>query len=115
MSLPEVSFESWYYGIHSGDGYSLASGSKYSMHGDFFAAWDPRLQNGLVAHCMNKHQRSCSAVQVWPSSDVAPYHKGDVTSNGEYLFNINNPKYAAATTRVPEPSVAPTPAGHHAH
>lgn len=106
VSVPKVAFESWYHGIHGGSSYSLASGSGYSMHGDFFAAWDPRLQNGLIDNCLNTHQRSCSVVQVWPSNDVAPNHTGDVTSNGEYLFNINNPKYAAAAAPAPAPASA---------
>jgi hypothetical protein len=95
VAVPKVAFESWYNGIHGGPGYSLASMGTYSMHGDFFAAWDPRLQNGLIDNCLNTHQRSCSVVQVWPSNGVAPNHTGDVTSEGVYLFNMSNPKYAA--------------------
>ncbi|HKA97417.1 MAG TPA: DUF1996 domain-containing protein [Streptosporangiaceae bacterium] len=113
VSVPKIAFESWYNGIHGGSSFSLSTGSNYSMHGDFFAAWDPRLQNGLIDNCLNTHRRSCSAVQVWPSNDVAPNHTGDVTSDGEYLFNINNPKYAAAArpaTAKSAPAAAPAAA-----
>ena len=126
VSVPKIAFESWYNGIHGGSSYSLSTGSNYAMHGDFFAAWDPRLQNGLIDNCLNAHHRSCSVVQVWPSNDVAPNHTGDVTSDGKYLFNINNPKYAAAAmpaaatprsspgaigtpTATPPPSPSPDP------
>ena len=62
VSLPEVDF-SIYYNIAGGaQQYELSSQlsnpshSRYTMHGDFFAAWDPQVQNALVAACLNAGQ-----------------------------------------------------------
>jgi hypothetical protein len=55
ISLPEVAFEVEFPGIAGagGVGYHLASGGIYSWHGDFIANWDQRVQNALVASCLN--------------------------------------------------------------
>ena len=36
-----------------GSNYSLSSGGVYSMHADFFNAWDSHVQNALIAGCLN--------------------------------------------------------------
>jgi hypothetical protein len=62
VSLPEVDFEINYYDVAGGAQYELSSQlsspshSPYTMHGDFFAAWDPRVQNALVGACLNAGQ-----------------------------------------------------------
>jgi hypothetical protein len=61
VSLPEVTFESDYPGLYNGSQYVLSSGGQYSFHGDFFAAWDQRTQNALVASCLNS-PHDCAAV-----------------------------------------------------
>jgi hypothetical protein len=53
VSLPEVAFELDFPGVAGGPGYHLASGGTYSWHGDFIANWDNRVQNALVASCLN--------------------------------------------------------------
>ncbi len=53
VSLPRVVYNLDYEGIAGGPSYSLASGNPYSMHADFFAAWDVRVQNALVSECLN--------------------------------------------------------------
>lgn len=53
VSLPEVTFEIDFPGIAGGPDYYLASGGIYSLHGDFIAKWDDRVQNALVASCLN--------------------------------------------------------------
>lgn len=44
----------------------LSSGSQYSMHADFFAAWDNRVQSALVNSCLNagKHCNGMDRSQV---------------------------------------------------
>jgi hypothetical protein len=104
VSLPQLHYEDWVNGTAGGPNYYLSSGGVYSMHGDFFAAWDNRLQNGLVDNCFNTHITSCHVVQVDES--------GNVTHNGTYLFNLSQypatstPLSAGAAAKVPPPAVA---------
>lgn len=53
VSLPKVTVEVDWEGNTGGPAYSLASGGVYSMHADFFAGWDSRVQNALVETCLN--------------------------------------------------------------
>jgi Domain of unknown function (DUF1996) len=46
------------YPIDRGQGVTLASGSPYSAHADFFNAWDQRRLEQLVASCF--HMRGCN-------------------------------------------------------
>jgi len=39
--------------ITNGDGVQLASGPAYTLHADFFNAWDPAIQKQLVDTCIN--------------------------------------------------------------
>jgi hypothetical protein len=61
VSLPEVTFEIDFNGIAGGPDYYLASGGIYSFHGDFMADWDNRVQNALVASCLNV-PHDCAAI-----------------------------------------------------
>jgi hypothetical protein len=53
VSLPQITYEIDYPGITGGPQYTLSSHGTYSMHADFFAAWDPQVQNALVTGCLN--------------------------------------------------------------
>jgi hypothetical protein len=53
VSLPQIFMSIYYYGNAGGPSYVLSSHGKYTMHGDFFAAWDPQVQNALVGGCLN--------------------------------------------------------------
>jgi uncharacterized protein DUF1996 len=53
VSLPQITYEIDYPGITGGSQYTLSSHGTYSMHADFFAAWDPQVQNALVTGCLN--------------------------------------------------------------
>jgi hypothetical protein len=71
---------------------SLSSGGVYSFHGEFIAAWDSRMEQGLVAHCLNTATAPCHVIQVAPN--------GDVTINGgTKIFNLSD--YSASPTPTP--------------
>lgn len=53
ISLPQITYEIDYPGIAGGPQYTLSSHGPYTMHADFFAAWDPQVQNALVIGCLN--------------------------------------------------------------
>jgi hypothetical protein len=54
VKLPQLTFElSFNLPPVAGARYELSSGGRYSMHGDFFAAWDDRVQSALVNSCLN--------------------------------------------------------------
>jgi hypothetical protein len=104
VSLPKLSYEVDYPGITGGPGYQLASGGRFSMHGDFFNAWDTRVQNALVSDCLN-----------------AAHDCLDITRDGDTLFKPGDdpnpipPISLAAFSSTPEtvgqePTGSPTPA-----
>jgi LPXTG-motif cell wall-anchored protein len=54
VKLPQLTFEiSFRLAAAPGATYELSSGGRYSLHGDFFAAWDDRVQSALVNSCLN--------------------------------------------------------------
>jgi hypothetical protein len=54
VKLPQVTFEPRWRAINGpGSQFMLSSGGPYTLHGDFFAAWDPRIQQALVNDCPN--------------------------------------------------------------
>jgi hypothetical protein len=54
VKLPQLTFElSFNLRPVAGASYELSSGGRYSLHGDFFAAWDDRVQSALVNSCLN--------------------------------------------------------------
>ena len=54
VKLPQLSLElSINLPYVAGATYELSSGGRYSLHGDFFAAWDDRVQSALVNSCLN--------------------------------------------------------------
>ena len=60
--LPRVTMEVKFRSAN-GDGsqYSLASGGQFSLHGDFFAAWDNQVQSALVNSCLNSPHK-CTGI-----------------------------------------------------
>ena len=100
VSLPEVDFSISYNDIAGGAQYELSSQlaspshSPYTMHGDFFAAWDPQVQNALVGACLNAGQ-SCL----------------DVNREGGHLIAGDNNPITITLAHYPATAqtVAPTP------
>ena len=80
VSLPEVTFEIDFRGIAGGPDYYLASGGIYSLHGDFIAVWNNRVQKALVASCLN-----------------VPRECGDMNRDGKWLFR---PTYDPEPIRI---------------
>lgn len=83
VSLPRVDFEDWLTGTTGGSNYYLSSGGVYSMHGDVFENWDPRLQAGLIDQCLNTVQRDCAP-------GIFVHTNNDVEVGGTVLFNLNS-------------------------
>lgn len=100
VKLPQLSFEvTFNLPPVLGATYQLSSGGQYSLHGDFFAAWDDRVQSALVNSCLN---------------------------DGRFCFNINRSDVdlsrATPVRAVPEPAtsglgkvMARVPGGHASH
>ncbi|MGI8512038.1 MAG: DUF1996 domain-containing protein [Solirubrobacteraceae bacterium] len=59
VAVPALAFNV-IYPFRGGSGVTLASGSRYSGHADFFNAWDQRALAGLVRRCLNAG-RHCRA------------------------------------------------------
>lgn len=54
VKLPQLTLElSFRLPRVTGATYELSSGGQYSLHGDFFAAWDDKVQSALVNQCLN--------------------------------------------------------------
>jgi hypothetical protein len=110
ISLPEVDFSIYYDDIAGGPQYELSSQlssptrSPYTMHGDFFAAWDPQVQNALVGACLNAGQ-GCLDV----NRDGGTLTVGDTNP-----ITITLADYPATSqTVVPAPTTpAPTKSAH---
>jgi hypothetical protein len=67
VKVPHVTFEiSFDMRPVAGTTFELSSGGQYSLHGDFFAAWDDRVQSALVNDCLNggKYCENMSLSQV---------------------------------------------------
>jgi len=100
VSLPQINFSVYYYGIAGGPQYVLSSHGPYTMHGDFFAAWDPQVQNALVGGCLNAGL-DCI--------DVNRY--GNTLQAGENSqINLNLADYPSTQQAVP-PQPKPGPTG----
>jgi len=108
VSLPKVSYEIDYPGITGGPSYELASGGRYSMHGDFFAAWDARVQNALVSECLNE-ARDC--IDINRDGNILFKPRGDP----DPIPPINLANFSARQTQVLEgpTSATPTPTATH--
>jgi hypothetical protein len=98
VSLPQVIFEIDYPYNPGGPAYSLSSGSPYSMHGDFFAAWDSRVQNALVYGCLNT---GLDCIDVNRNGDTLT--AGD--DNPVHPINLAN--YSSSQQALGDQTVAP--------
>jgi hypothetical protein len=117
ISLPQVDLAIDYYNIAGGAQYELSSQlaspshSPYTMHGDFFAAWEPRVQNALVGACLNAG-RACLDVNRDGGTLTA-------TANGQITISLadysGRPKTVAPAPSKSAPikpvptKAAPTP------
>ena len=99
VSLPQITYEIDYPGITGGSQYTLSSHGAYSMHADFFAAWDPQVQNALVTGCLNAGL-NCIDVNREGGQLVA----GD---NNPVTLTLAN--YSATTTQVLPARTTPAP------
>jgi hypothetical protein len=102
VKLPQLTFEiSFKLPFVTGATYELSSGGPYSMHGDFFAAWDDRVQSALVNSCLNAG-RYCENFEL---SMVDLAAAGPVMRGRE----------PAPATPMPSTSSATAPAEHASH
>jgi hypothetical protein len=53
VAVPGIALNVHYNGFRGGDGVTLASGSPFSGHADFFHAWDRKELKSLVDRCLN--------------------------------------------------------------
>jgi hypothetical protein len=98
VKLPQLTFElTFRLPAVANATYQLSSGGRYSLHGDFFAAWDDRVQSALVNSCLNAG-RYCENPNL---SDV------DLSAATPV---IHLPEPTRASTAAPSAS-----AGHAAH
>jgi Domain of unknown function (DUF1996) len=105
ISLPEVDLSISYYDIAGGAQYELSSQlaspshSPYTMHGDFFAAWNPRVQNALVGACLNAG-RGCLDVNR---------DGGQLTAGDNNPITITLADYSARSKTVVPAPTTPAP------
>jgi hypothetical protein len=98
VSVPQINFSVYYYGIAGGSQYALSSHGPYTMHGDFFAAWDPQVQNALVGGCLNAGL-DCINVNRYG---------GTLQAGENNQINLTLANYPSTQQAVP-PQAAPTP------
>ena len=109
VSLPQLDFEVDYPHLPNGPTYVLSSGSPYSMHGDFFAAWDSQVQNALVYGCLDKGlncidvNRNGNTLTAGDDHPVTPINIANYSAAGQQVL-------ADQTTPAPKPSAVPSPA-----
>jgi hypothetical protein len=116
VSLPQVHFDLDYPSNKGGSSYTLSSGGQYSMHGDFFNAWDVQVQNALVSECLNAN-RDCSDITrsgntlYKPAGDSNPVPRIDITKYPKTQnYQIENTP-TPSTSKTPAPTTDPH-AGH---
>jgi hypothetical protein len=79
VSIPKITYDVRYPHIPGGPDYTLSSGSKYSLHGDFINAWDASEQTALVSSCLNS-PHDCNDLYragntlYRPDGDLPPIH-----------------------------------------
>jgi hypothetical protein len=124
VKLPQLTFElSFNLPPAAGATYELSSGGRYSMHGDFFAAWDDRVQSALVNSCLNSgrycenFQRSMvdlSAAGPVPRGREPVQVKATPSASGTPTEHVSHgPATAAPVSAAADPAAAAvrTPTG----
>lgn len=103
--------------------YTLSSGSVYSVHADFFNAWDPKTLDGLVERCLNGgvscgHFRGTSPGRtpppVGPAADPTPTAAdpaGSPTAGAPTTAAAVSPAASPSATADRAPAVVPVTAG----
>jgi hypothetical protein len=99
VKVPQITYDLHYHPAQ-GPGYVLSTEGRYTLHGDFFAAWDNKVQQALVTNCDNAPKRCVGQKlpDIVPASIIPPSRGG---GQGQVL--------GAATTPKPTSSPAPTP------
>ncbi len=101
VPLPELNIEVEYVNLGGGPEYFLANGGIYGFHGDFFNAWDNRVQNALVARCLNG-ARECAGI----------HRSGDILFRPDYdpePITIDLRNYSSTSPWNGWPLQEPTP------
>jgi hypothetical protein len=106
VKLPQLTFEITFdFPAVPGSTYELSSGGTYSLHGDFFAAWDDRVQSALVNSCLNEG-RYCENPD---EASVNLAAAGPVMSVPEPVVTSSSSSPPGSTSA---PAPAPTQSGH---
>jgi hypothetical protein len=95
VKVPQITYDLHYHPAQ-GPGYALSTEGPYTLHGDFFAAWDNKVQQALVTNCDNAPKRCVGQkLNAVVSPSIIP-----ASTSGHVL--------GAATT--PKPTPTPTTA-----
>ena len=105
VSLPELNIEVEYVNLGGGPEYFLASGGIYSFHGDFFNAWDNRVQNALVATCLNG-ARECADINRSGNTLFRPSYDPEPITIDLNSFSSTSP-WDGRPLQEPTPSPSP--------
>jgi hypothetical protein len=98
VKVPQVTFEAIYHHVNGpASQFKLSSGDPFTLHGDFFAAWDNNTQKALVDKCANV-DRNCTFKKL---SDL----NLGVTPGG-------NGQVLGTTAATPAPNNGPAPSSH---
>ena len=115
VSLPELNIEVEYVNLGGGPEYFLASGGIYSFHGDFFNAWDNRVQNALVATCLNG-ARECANINRSGDTLFRPsYDPEPITINLNNFSSTSPWDGQSLQEPTPSPSPSTTTMSHMGH
>ena len=110
-----LNIEVEYVNLGGGPEYSLASGGIYSFHADFFNAWDDRVQNALVAACLNG-ARECANINRSGDTLFRPSYDPEPITIDLRNFSSTSPWSGwplQEPTITPPPPMPPMPGMHH--
>ncbi len=95
VKLPKLMMEAWNFGVNGpASSLSFASGGAYTFHADFFAAWDPRAQAGLVNSCLNEVLYDCNP-RMFETISMASVTQAQIDAQTKFL---NQPTTTMSTT-----------------
>lgn len=101
VKLPQLTLEPIWKGVDGpANQFTFSSGNAYTMHADFFAAWDPRGQAALVNECLNK------------TVDCNPKQFTDISQASVTQAQIDQQLVLGGQAPVP---TAPVPVDHQSH